>query len=99
MLTLFILKVSSQVAFNSQRLKTKDKVGGAENVNLLRRERNGTPRQLTKQEDDYRSNSSGNIENQFSCSFRIYLTCLVCSKKVTYISSRIVCFNFRGCSR
>ena len=48
------------MAFNSQRLKTKDKIGGVENNNLFRREKNGSPRQLRKLDDDGELIHSGN---------------------------------------
>ena len=52
-------KVSSQVAFNSQRIKTKDESGNAENINHVPRERNGSPRKLNHVEDAHHSNTPG----------------------------------------
>ena len=45
--------MSSQVAFNSQRIKTKDENGIGENINHLRRERNGNSRRLSHIDDDH----------------------------------------------
>jgi hypothetical protein len=53
-------EVSSQVAFNSQRIKTKDENDGVDNINHLRSERNGTPRQLSHVEHNHHSIASGN---------------------------------------
>ena len=56
-----IVQVSSQVAFNSQRIKTKDENVNVDNGNHHRRERNGTPRQLNNIDNSHHSNNSGNL--------------------------------------
>ena len=59
-------KVSSQVAFNSQRIKTKDESVDVDSVfdslDSLRRERNGTPRQLNHVDNGHQTQSSGIIQ-------------------------------------
>ena len=65
-LSKLLLKVSSQVAFNSQRIKTKDESVNVEKSNHQRRERNGTPRQLNHVDDGHHSNNSGEFFRFYS---------------------------------
>ena len=46
--------MSAQVAFNSQRINTKDNIGGSvESDNIQPRDRQGSPRKLDRPEDSH----------------------------------------------